>query len=484
MACATALASVSPKTAPFSITLFEAKRTTGGRAGSFRDPNSGQEIDYCQHVGMGCCTNLLHLLQLTKLDAYFERSSTLTFIAPGGSSETPVVSTFAPSAWLPSPLHLAPAFGRLKYLSRAERNQIRRALWSLMRLDPKALPNMTMGQWLRHHGQTDSLLDRFWNLILASALGDHVDAVAIGPARKVFVDGFLRSHGASDLIIPQRSLSYLFGQRLPDHLTSQGVTLHTGCRIRQVDYCDAGEFAVTTETGEVPRFDAVVIAVGWQALEKTIGKGSIAHAIPQLSAITRIPASTISGIHLWLDRDITPLRHAVLVGTLSQWLFRVPRAKSAQLNSTTPSSPEYHYQVVVSASHDLRKRTAQSIEEEVLRDLQSAFPETSPFRCVRSRVISDPQAVYSIRPDVQALRPLTTTSLPKLFLAGDYVQTGWPATMEGAILSGFLAADTLCRSFDLPLKQAQPPQRDSWLGRILIRQEEQIASIEGKTDYH
>ncbi len=480
MACAAALANANQKSPQFSITLFEAKRSTGGRAGSFFDPTSGQEIDYCQHVGMGCCTNLLHLLQMTQLDSYFERSSSLTFIAPHLGSNNRAVSTFAPSSWLPSPLHLAPAFGGLKFLSRRERNQVRRALWSLMRLAPHALPDMTMGQWLRHQGQSDSLLDSFWNLILASALGDHVDAVAIEPARKVFIDGFLRSHTASDLIIPQRSLSYLFGQRLPDHLSSQGINLHTGCRIRQIDTSDSGEFAVTTETNDVQTFDAVVAAVAWHALEKIIGKGSLAQAVPQLSTITRIPASTISGIHLWLDRDITPLRHAVLVGTLSQWLFRAPHQTSNPLSpptaastvtSTAASAPnrEHYYQVVVSASHDLRKRSPQSIEDEVMGDLHGAFPAASPFRCLRSRVISDPQAVYSIRPDVQALRPLTTTSQANFLLAGDYVQTGWPATMEGAVLSGFLAADRLCRTVDLPLQQSQPPQKSSWLGRVLIR---------------
>ena len=183
-----------------SVDIYEAKRQTGGRAGSFLDNDSGQEIDYCQHVAMGCCTNFLHLLKWAEIDQHFHRYDTLHFLAPGIPP-----TNFAPHALLPPPLHLAPAFAQLKTLTPSERRQVRNAMWRLMRLSPsrvktaeaKSRRPMTMGMWLRRQGQEDGTILKFWNIVLASALGEHVDAVAILPARKVFVDGFLRAHPCS-----------------------------------------------------------------------------------------------------------------------------------------------------------------------------------------------------------------------------------------------------------------------------------------------
>lgn len=458
------------------IDLYEAKRRTGGRAGSFVDGVSQQEIDYCQHVGMGCCTNLLHLLDIAGLLPFFQPTSELVFIEPGISQ-----SAFQPQPKWPAPLHLAAAFGKLQFLTRRERMRVRRALWALMRLQvSKSLtdPNLTMGHWLRSQGQTPRIIDRFWNLILASALGEQVDAVALAPARKVFVDGFLRARGASDLWIPQLPLSELFGERLPQYLERLAINVHQGCRIRGCNQHQEGRFSLQLDgdATQPEAYDALIAAVPWHKLERLLVDGNLASQVPNLAAISRLPAAPISGVHLWLNRELTPLPHAVLVGTLSQWLFRPRPWQEATADGG------YYYQVVISASHDLRGRDTEEIVSQIVAELQRAFPCQQPLTCFRARLVTDPQAVFSISPEVERLRPHAKTKVPGFVLAGDFVRTSWPATMEGAVLSGFQAAELLGSFLGLPVHRVQPPQPASWLSRFLIRSESSLKKLLGKTD--
>jgi squalene-associated FAD-dependent desaturase len=447
------------------IDLYEAKRRTGGRAGSFLDGVSLQEIDYCQHVGMGCCTNLLHLLDLAGLLPFFQSTSELVFIEPGVSR-----STFRPQPAWPAPLHLAGAFGKMQFLTGLERMLVRRALWALMRLRVSKLladPSLTMGRWLRSQGQTPRVIERFWNLILASALGEHVDAVALAPARKVFVDGFLRAHGASDLWIPQLPLSNLFGERLPRYLEQLAVNVHQGCRIRGCNQRQDGLFALQfeEESRQPDAYHGLIAAVPWHKLERLLADGNLAAQVPNLAALARLPAAPISGVHLWFNQEVTPLPHAVLVGTLSQWLFRPRPWQEASADGG------YYYQVVISASHDLRGRNTADIVSQIVAELQRAFPSERPLTCLRARLVTDPQAVFSISPEVERLRPPPATKLPGFVLAGDFVRTSWPATMEGAVRSGFQAAELLGSQLGIAIHRLQPPQTASWLSRFLIRGE-------------
>ena len=147
------------------------------------------------------------------------------------------------------------------------------------------------------------------------------------------------------------------------------------------------------------------------------------------------PSSPISGVHLWFDRPITSQPHAVLVGTLAQWLFQ---------REATEASPQGHYyQVVISAAHPLRAMAHDEVVARVVGELATAFPPAATAKLLHSRVVTDPQLVFSIRPEVDAVRPRSRTALPCLHLAGDYVQTGWPATMEGAVVSGNIAAELI-----------------------------------------
>lgn len=476
------------------VDLFESKRRLGGRAGSFTDPATGDQIDYCQHVAMGCCSNFLSFLAQTGLTDRLVHSSRLTFIATD-----PVLSTspFHRSGWLPAPLDLLPSFHRLKFLSRKEKREIASAMWHLLRFretparkqDPSAgslgTPT-TMGQWLVSHGQSAGTIERFWNVVLASALGDDVRRVAVAPARKVFLDGFLSHPQASDLYIPREPLGQLFGRRIHQRLVEAGVRIHSAQMVASCRRGGNGKYEIvlpagapgvveTADNSQLPspprEFDALILAVPWHALGRLLEDSPLAAAIASLDQIVSFPTSPISGIHLWLDRPLTPLPHAVIVGRLSQWVFSQPhhRDPANGASADVMAAERGHYvQVVVSAAHDLRGRRSEEIQRVVAEDLMAVFPQAGPFRVLHSRVVTDPQAVFSVTPQVEALRPPSKTRAAGFFLAGDWVQTGWPATMEGAVRSGFLAAEGVLDYFGHEASIVSPPLPQAGLLRFLV----------------
>ena len=184
--------------------------------------------------------------------------------------------------------------------------------------------------------------------------------------------------------------------------------------------------------------------------------------VPQLVAAAQIQSSPISGVHLWFDRPIMDVPHAVIIGRLSQWVF----AKTDR-NMTNNSEAGHYYQVVISASSDLAGRDRDDLIGEVCGDLAAVFPTAKEAKLLRARTVSDPHAVFSVRPGLDEIRPLQSTTVPGLFVAGDWTRTGWPATMEGAVRSGYLAAEGVLKSLGTPRTVVVPGLKKGWLARMV-----------------
>ena len=418
------------------VELFEQASHLGGRAGSFMDSETHDRIDYCQHVAMGCCTAFLDFCRRTGIDDCFERCDKLHFIGPEGTQHD-----FGPSRWLPTPLHLLPGLWKLKYLTPGERFGIVRAMRKLTRTPHaprEAVPYgchvnqdtvHTIGAWLRCQGQSERAIERFWSVVLVSALGETVDRASWAVARKVFCDGFSASRGASDLILPRLPLGAIFHDRLGAWLADHGVMVHLGTPVRRIEG-DRQEFrAIVLGDGTQREFDSAVVAVPWHGLKRLLAENLLT-AMPALADVDRIERAAITTVHLWFDRPITPLPHAVLVGRLGQWLF------------TEAASPGY-CQIVISASHRLPKRSHREWVSAICSEVQTIWPGP---RLLHSRVVTQPAALFSIQPDTDRFRPAQQTPIANLALAGDWTATGWPATMEGAVRSGSQAAETLIAS--------------------------------------
>jgi predicted NAD/FAD-binding protein len=213
------------------LTVHEARRVTGGRAGSFIDTTNDETVDYCQHVAMACCTNFMQLVRRCGLQDCFRRYSELTFLHPVHPP-----SRFDPSARLPAPLHMARVVGAMRFLNRRQQSQVRRGMLRLLRTSDSAMRGRCAGDWLREQRQDDDTIDEFWGTFVVSALGEEIEYVDMSAVRKLMVDGFCSAQGASDVLVPEVPLSELFGKRLPQTLEKLGVDFHIGQVVGRISH--------------------------------------------------------------------------------------------------------------------------------------------------------------------------------------------------------------------------------------------------------
>ncbi|HEY2895162.1 MAG TPA: hydroxysqualene dehydroxylase HpnE [Pirellulales bacterium] len=444
-------AAVALSSAGFAVELFEARRQLGGRAASFRDPASSELVDQCQHVTMGCCTNFADFCRRTQTGELFSRHRVLNFVGPDER-----MYRFRGARWLPAPLHLGPAFWGLRYLTLAERLSIARAMWKLARSRIAADDCSTIDEWLRAHGQSDRTISLFWSVVLTSALGEEPERSSVAAARKVMVDGFLASRGAYVLQVPRVPLGTLYDQ-IAAWCQHHRIQLRQQMPVRQIDQSE--KLAVEFMDGRRQAFDAVVVAVPWNKVRDLLTP-SLATKLPWIAGLDCFEASPITGVHLWFDRPITTVAHAALVGRLGQWIF--------ERSNPEAGTTEHYYQVVISASRNLAQRSKEEIAEEICRELAAIWPAAAEARLLRVRVVTEQAAVFSPRPGLERLRPQQETDVPGLAIAGDWTATGWPATMESAVRSGYLAAEAICRAAGRPQAFLQPDLPRSGLVRLLL----------------
>lgn len=410
------------------VTLFEAKRFTGGRAGSFTMPD-GRQADYCQHVAMGCCTELLSLLRRSGLIDDWQRYESMTFLHPDYRP-----SRFAAAKWLPPPLHLLPTIAAMRYFRAAEKARLIAGLTRLLVAAPENLIDVTAADWLLSHHQTPRIIELFWEPILVSALGESVDKVSMSPARKTIVDGFAASRDAADLWVPRLPLSEMFGRRLTDHVGQLGTTVRTAATVRAV-HRRGVEFELEGDGLASDKFDAVIVATPWHRTAGLMGDG-LSAVRDAVAPVQSIAGSPITGMHLWFDRPVLRVPHVVMLATHAQWCFAAP---------VRNADPNYVQVVISSRSKSTDRQTLiDTVCDEIRHiDPSVAAGDLSNATLVDAKVVTDPRSVYSVTPTTERIRPPTTTPCPGLWLAGDIVATGWPATMEGAVRSGRMAAEAV-----------------------------------------
>jgi squalene-associated FAD-dependent desaturase len=412
----------------FRVTLFERRPYLGGRASSYQHPGTGEVVDNCQHVLLGCCTNLIEFYERTGVAdsiRWFER---MTFLEPGGRA-----SEIGPSA-LPAPLHTTPAFLRAACLDFPDKLGIARALMALAPSRPRDTGESFLA-WLRRHGQTERAIDRFWKTILVSALNAEVDRISVPYAAQVMRESFLKSPAAGRMGIPTVPLTELY-QAAGDYIRS-----HQG----EVQYRTAAD-SFRAELSHVKlgvggreeSFDYVVFALPFDGLERILPDTSASQ--PLRNSLARFETSPITGIHLWFDREISGLEHAVLLDRTIQWMFH-----KSKLQRREKAGPGSYVELVVSSSRALVDMSRQEIVDLAVTELREFFPAACPAILLKSTVIKELHATYSPTPGIELNRPRTETVWPRVFLAGDWTATGWPATMEGAVRSGYLAAQSLAR---------------------------------------
>jgi squalene-associated FAD-dependent desaturase len=441
------------------VTLLEARQKLGGRASSFEDDSSTDAVDLCQHVAMGACTHTIELFERIGANDFFRREKVIHFV-----DETGTRTDFAGSTWLPAPLHLGRAFQGLKFLSASERRAVALGVWKLLRLSAAecktgARASMTMQGWLERIGQSPRVRDRFWSLVLVSALGETLDRAALSMGRKVFVEGFAAHPRAYHVLIPTHSFDSLYEGHFVPALQNRGVEIVRKCSAQKLVVERNRVVGMETAGGFQPA-RVVVVAVPWRKAAELLRPVEAARSIAE--RLDLLESSAISSIHLWFDQRPFDLDQMALVGRLSQWFFVRPMTRE-------DGSTWYHVQSVISASRKLLGRDRDDLIAEVEREVRQLSPRGDSLKLLATRVVHQPDAVYGPTPAAMANIPDQSTPVRGLVLAGDWTATGWPATMEGAIRSGKLAAGVIQRAYRRPLLRAIPELSPSWLMRLLTR---------------
>ena len=412
--------------AGFRVTLVEKRPFVGGRASSYEHPGTGEVVDNCQHVLLGCCTNLIDFYRRIGVADKIGWYDRLNFIEPGGRR-----SEIAPS-WLPPPFHTAPSFLKASSLGLGDKLAIASAMMSIAQRLPRDIGETFM-QWLRRHGQTERAIERFWKVVLVSALNEDLERMSVYYAAQVFREAFLKSREGGRMGVPRVPLTELYGAAA-EYIQAHGGEVRLRASVESFRAEPAGVRLCVN--GAEMACDFVVLAVPFDALGRMLPQSAAAGPLAEM--ISHFETSPITGIHLWFDREITDLDHAVLLDRTIQWLFH----KSRLLGRGGPS----YVELVVSSSKALVEKPRGEIIEMALGELGEFFPAAREAKLVKATVIKEVHATYSALPGADAYRPPAATGWPRVFLAGDWTRTGWPATMEGAVRSGYLAAEAVAQS--------------------------------------
>ena len=411
----------------FRVHLLERRLYLGGRASSYLHPGVNEVIDNCQHVLFGCCTNLPAFYRRIGVEQKIHFTADMTMIEPGGRR-----STLGPSA-LPAPLHGFPRLLSASAFSLADKLALARAFSAVLRGD-HGRPGENLAQWLARHGQTTGALDRFWRLVIASALNAEIDQIAVPYATKVIRELFMNSAFAGSMGMSTVPLSELYAA-VPEYLAAHGGAVRFNTNVEGASFDEQSkQWTIYTRTGELTA-DYLILALPFEALQKLLphlppeeGREPLAR---QLERHEHWP---ICSVHLWFDRPITDLPHAVLLDREIHWMYN---------QSLLESRPGNYIELVVSATRAFAALDRTAALSQALSELAEFFPIVREATLEKSAFIKEVRATFGVPPGIDSARPTAQSPWPQLFLAGDWVQTGWPSTMESAARSGHLAAEAL-----------------------------------------
>jgi hydroxysqualene dehydroxylase len=407
------------------VTLLERRQRLGGLTWSFW--RNGLSFDNGQHVFLRCCAAYLEFLErIGASDAvYLQPRLDIPVLSPTGGQASIARGS------LRAPFHLAPALARYTHLGIGDRMRLAWPAVALSRLDPAdpALDSITFGSWLSRHGQSDRAIDRLWNLIALPTINVPASEASLALAVKVFRTGLLDRADAGDVgwsIVP---LGELHGDRSARALDKAGVEVVLGARVQGVEARRGGGFDVLGASAEQNLVaDAVGVATPPEVAQRLVPEGV-------LPAEMDLGQSPIVNVHLVLDRRVTDLALAAVVDSPIQFIF--DRTASSGVRSGQCLS------ISLSAADDYIAQSSAQLVGVFFAALQTLLPVARTARLIDGVVTRERAATFRGGPGTAALRPGSRTSVPGLFLAGAWCDTGWPATMEGAVQSGNTAARAL-----------------------------------------
>ncbi len=417
--------------AGYHVQLIERRGYLGGRASSYLHPGVGEVIDNCQHVLFGCCTNLVGFYERIGVVDKIKWSCEMTMIEPGGRRSQ------LGSSWLPAPLHGLPKLMAASAFSFADKISLGRAFAALMRRAPQNSAE-SLGSWLVRNGQTQGSIERFWRLVISSALNADLDSIALPYAAKVIRELFMNSTHAGSMGMSTVPLSELYaGAEQYLFQRQSDILLNTNVESVRWD-SSSSQWMLSTRAGDVSAH-FLVLALPFEAMAKLLPHMPVAAGVERLKQqIHQHQHWPICSVHLWFDREITALDHAVLLDRELHWMYNKGRLQPwRKVNGS-------YLELVVSASKKFAELPRERAIDQAVKELAEFFPEVSTARLEKAALVKEIRATFGVPPGIDEARPFVASPWPNCFLAGDWTATGWPSTMESAARSGHIASEALC----------------------------------------
>ncbi|PZS15692.1 MAG: phytoene dehydrogenase [Acidimicrobiales bacterium] len=413
------------------VTLLEGRPRLGGATWSFE--RNGRWFDNGQHVFLRCCTAYRGFLDRigTAGQVHLQDQLAVPVVAPGGKT-----AWIRRTSGLPAPFHLAPALARYGHLGLADRVRLGPAAVALGRLDlaDPALDQVSFADWLATHGQRPAAVDGLWGLIVLPTANLPASEVSLAMAAKVFQTGLLSQADAADIGWAAAPLAQLHGESAATALERTGGTVRLRAKVDHIGPPTSTGLVVVAD-GQRLQADAVILAVPHTAAASLLPAGAIPH--PEL--LDGLGVSPIVNVGVVYDRRVTDHMLAAGLGSPAQWVFdRTEAALGGE--GAQSSSEEQVLGVSLSAADQWLGQRPEQLSDMITGALAELFPAARSARVLDTVVTRERAATFRAVPGTAALRPGTKTAVPGLALAGAWTDTGWPATMEGAVRSGQAAA--------------------------------------------
>jgi len=361
-------------------------------------------------------------------------------VKPGGPSSSIAAGR------LPKPLHMLPSFLAYRHLGLWDKLT---TVYGLLRLSVTdranpALQQETFAQWLRRHRQTQRSIDNFWDLIVKPCANDGVEDVSATMGIMIFQDGILKSPRSSRIGYAREGLSTLMGEAAKAYLESNGATLITGQSATSLQLHENAQTdespiaAVRLSNGDTLQADAYVSALPLADLTPLLPPPLALS--PFFAPLAQLQTAPIVNVYLWYDRPVMEQDFVALVDSPLQWVFN----KTAIMGHN--GGPGQYVTVSLSAAFNYVNQPKQAVQEMCTEAMKEAFPKAKLARVIRSLVVKQERATFRCLPGSHRSRPKPRTPIDNLFLAGDWTDTGWPSTMEGAVRSGVFAAQAVLKA--------------------------------------
>ncbi len=423
------------------IILLEQSSKLGGRCYSYIDETTGDVVDNGQHVLVGAYRHTLRYLEMigTRKHLRAEPKLRLPLYHPEKGFAVFEVAS------LPKPLHLTAGMLKFKLLTLSERRRLLSVGLALQKWNKEMeqrLSQLTVDEWLTSLHQSDEAKRCLWFPIAISIMNElpqHASALLFARSLRAT---FLGSKSDARILIPTIGQTELYVDSAITYLSERSAKIMLNAEVTSTEIVGPKVIGVQMKDGSVIKSTSVISSVPYHALVKLLPNEALNYH--EFSSLHKLQSSPIVSIHLWFDKEFMPMDYIGLIDKNIQWLFN--RRRIAKDKGT----PACYLAAVISGAYEQVGWTKEHLIDETVKDIGEVFPESQTSKLLHSVVIKEKRATFSPTSESESFRPSVRTSLTNFYLAGDWTATGLPATIEGAIMSGFAASK---EAFEFAIKK-------------------------------